>query len=383
MNKLVIFRNEACAVRDPKQESARSESSNVMASALVASLRWKVKMSDTQSRVVVVTGGTAGVGRAVAREFAKKRARVAVIGRDLGRLEATRRDIEELGGTALPVQADMADPAQVEEAAAKVERELGEIDVWVNNAMTTVFSPFVELEPEEFKRVTEVTYLGAVYGTMSALKRMVNRNRGTIVQVGSALAYRSIPLQSAYCGAKHAIVGFTDSIRSELAHRHSKVHMTVVHLPAVNTPQFDWCRTKLPGDPQPVPPIYQPEVPARAIVWASSHRRREVFVGWPTVKAIYGQDVAPGFADSYLAKHGFDDQQTRKPVSPARQDNLFEPVAGNYAAHGRFDDQAIEWSMQSWLNLHRGTAAAITGAVLGLGALAWRRLHGLAQRDVV
>jgi hypothetical protein len=216
---------------------------------------------------------------------------------------------------------------------------------------------------------------------MSALKRMVKRNRGTVVQVGSALAYRSIPLQSAYCGAKHAMVGFTDSIRSELAHRKSKVHITVVHLPAVNTPQFEWCRTKLPGDPQPVPPIYQPEVPARAIVWASSHRRREIFVGWPTMKAIYGQDVAPGFADSYLAKHGFEDQQTREPVSATRPDNLFEPVDGNYAAHGRFDEQAICWSLQSWLNLHRGAATAIAGTVIGLGAFAWKRVQRFAERE--
>lgn len=332
-------------------------------------------MSDPRSRVVVVTGGSAGVGRAVAREFAREHARVAVVGRDLGRLAATKRDIEELGGMALPLQADVADATDVEKAAAAAEREFGDIDVWVNNAMTTVFSPFVKLEPEEFKRVTEVTYLGAVYGTMSALKRMTKRDRGVVVQVGSALAYRSIPLQAAYCGAKHGIAGFTDSIRSELQHQNSKVHITMVHLPAMNTPQFDWCRTKLPGNPQPVPPIYQPEVAARAIVWASSHQRREVFVGWPTMKAIYGQDVAPGLADSYLAKHGYDDQQASEPVPPTRKDNLFEPVPGEFAAHGRFDDQAIAWSLQSWVDLHRGTVATITGGLLGMGVLAWKRFH--------
>lgn len=335
-------------------------------------------MSARRSRVVVVTGASAGVGRAVVREFGKQHARVALIARDSGRLEAAKRDVEELGGTAKAFEADVANATQLEEAAARIERELGEIDVWVNNAMTTVFSPFVELEPEEFKRVTEVTYLGAVYGTMAALKRMIRRNRGTIVQVGSALAYRSIPLQSAYCGAKHAMVGFTDSIRSELMHQKSKVHITVVHLPAINTPQFDWCRTKLPGNPQPVPPIYQPEVAARAIVWASSHRRREVFVGWPTVKAIYGQDVAAGFADTYLSRHGYDAQQTGERASQGQQDNLFEPVSGNYGAHGRFDDKAIGWSLQSWIDLNRGSAAAIAGGLLGLGVLAWRKLRANA-----
>jgi short-subunit dehydrogenase len=314
----------------------------------------------------------------VAREFGKQHASVALIARDSERLAAAKRDVEELGGTAKAFEADVANATQLEEAAARIERELGEIDVWVNNAMTTVFSPFVELEPEEFKRVTEVTYLGAVYGTMAALKRMTRRNRGTIVQVGSALAYRSIPLQSAYCAAKHAMVGFTDSIRSELMHQKSKVHVTIVHLPAINTPQFDWCRTKLPGNPQPVPPIYQPEVAARAIVWASSHRRREVFVGWPTVKAIYGQDVAAGFADTYLARHGYDAQQTGERASQGRQDNLFEPVAGNYGAHGRFDDQAIGWSVQSWIDLNRGSAAAIAGGLVGLGVLAWRKLRASA-----
>ena len=267
----------------------------------------------------------------------------------------------------------MADAKQVEEAAERTEREFGPIDIWVNDAMTTIFAPFLEITPDEFKRATEVTYLGQVYGTMAALKRMHARNRGTIVQVGSALAYRSIPLQSPYCGAKHAIVGFTDSIRSELIHDGSAVRITAVMLPAMNTPQFSWCRTRLPRHPQPAPPIFQPEVAARAIVWAASHKRREVYVGWPTVEAIYGQEVAPSFADNYLARHGFNGQQTSEPVSPNRPDNLFEPVAGEYAAHGIFDNRASQFSVQSSLNLalinltaHRGLAALAMVTLAGV-----------------
>src|SRR3954469_3913912 len=289
-------------------------------------------------KVVVVTGASAGAGRAAVRLFARKGADVALIARGKDGLEAAKREVESYGRRALVLPTDVSDADAVEKAADSAEYELGPIDVWVNVAMVSVFSPFLEMTPAEFKRVTEVTYLGYVYGTMSALKRMQTRNRGTIVQVGSALAYRSIPLQAAYCGAKHGIAGFTDSIRSELEHQNSKVHITMVHLPAMNTPQFDWCRTKLPGNPQPVPPIYQPEVAARAIVWASSHRRREVYVGWPTVKAIYGQQVAPSYADRYLAKNAYDGQQTTEPVSPQRPDNLFEPAEGDYSAHGRFDD---------------------------------------------
>jgi NAD(P)-dependent dehydrogenase (short-subunit alcohol dehydrogenase family) len=330
-----------------------------------------------REKVVVVTGASAGVGRAVVREFARQGAHIGLIARGRERLEAAKRDVEELGGKALVLPADVADARQIEDAAERAEREFGSIDIWVNDAMTTIFAPFLEITPEEFKRATEVTYLGQVYGTMAALKRMRSRNRGTIVQVGSALAYRSIPLQSAYCGAKHAIVGFTDSIRSELLHDQSNVHITAVMLPAMNTPQFSWCRTRLPRHPQPVPPIYQPEVAARAIVWAAQHKRREVYVGWPTVEAIYGQEVAPSFADHYLARHGFDSQQTSQPVSPERPDNLFEPVQGDYAAHGIFDSRASSYSVQSSLNLglinltaHRGLVAfaglALAGLLLGL-----------------
>jgi short-subunit dehydrogenase len=296
-----------------------------------------------RGKVVVVTGASAGVGRAVVAEFARQGAHIGLIARGRERLEAAKRQVEELGGKALVLPTDVADAEQVEYAAERTEQELGPIDIWVNDAMTTIFAPFLEITPAEFKRATEVTYLGQVYGTMAALKRMHARNRGTIVQVGSALAYRSIPLQSPYCGAKHAIVGFTDSIRSELIHDKSAVHITAVMLPAMNTPQFSWCRTRLPRHPQPVPPIFQPEVAARAIVWAASHKRREVYVGFPTVKAIYGNELAPAFADRYLAKHAFDGQQTSQPVSADRPDNLFEPVAGGEcrARHFRRSGQGL------------------------------------------
>jgi short-subunit dehydrogenase len=337
--------------------------------------------SKSRGKVVVVTGATAGVGRAVVNEFAKQGAHIGLIARGRERLDATKAYVEQLGGKALVLPTDVADAKQVEQAAERTEKELGPIDIWVNNAMTTVFAPFLKITPEEFKRATEVTYLGQVYGTMSALKRMHARNRGTIVQVGSALAFRSIPLQSPYCGAKHGIVGFTDSIRSELLHDKSAVHITAVMLPGMNTPQFSWCRTKLPRHPQPVPPIFQPEVAARAIVWAAHHKRRQIFVGAPTVTAIYGNDVAPGFADYYLAHNAYGGQQTSETVSPDRPDNLFEPVEGNYDAHGIFDNRAKEQSLQSNLNLklmsltsHRGLVAATAATLTGLLLTGfWRR----------
>lgn len=327
---------------------------------------------EAASRVVVVTGASAGVGRAVVREFARKGARIGLIARGRERLESAARDVEQLGGKAIILPVDVGCADQVESAAELVEREFGRIDVWVNNAMTTIFAPFHRITPAEFKRATEVTYLGCVYGTMAALKRMRPRNRGTIVQVGSALAYRSIPLQSAYCGAKHAIVGFTDSIRSELIHQESSIHLTMVHLPAMNTPQFSWCRTRLPRHPQPVPPIFQPEVAARAIVWASSHKRRELYVAWPTVKAIYGEMIAPGFADEYLAQFAYGGQETEEPVAPDRPDNLFEPVPGNYSSHGIFDHQANAFSPLTWIDLHRRIAGAGAAAVAVAGALLFR-----------
>ena len=325
-------------------------------------------------KVVVVTGASAGVGRAVVREFASEGASIGLIARGRSRLESAKQEVEARGGKALVIPADVADANAIDQAAEQVEHELGPIDVWVNDAMTTIFAPVEKITPEEFKRTTEVTYLGFVYGTMAALKRMKPRDRGTIVQVGSALAYRSIPLQSAYCGAKHAMVGFTDSLRSELIHDHSNIHLTVVHLPAMNTPQFSWCRTRLPRQPQPVPPIFQPEVAARAIVWASTHRRREVFVAWPTVKAIYGQDVAPAYADRYLAKFAYDGQETSEPVPANRPDNLFEPVEADYAAHGIFDDRAHPFSIESWLDLHRDKVLYGGGLLLGcMAAMLWKR----------
>src|SRR3954466_8570725 len=266
-----------------------------------------VSMTD---RVVVVTGASAGVGRATAIAFASRGARVALLARGRAGLEGARRDVVNAGGVAFPLPVDVADADGIELAAAAIERELGPIDVWVNNAMTSVFSPVKEMTADEFRRVTEVTYLGVVHGTLSALRRMLPRDRGAIVQVGSALAYRGIPLQAAYCGAKHAIQGFTESLRCELLHDGSGVQVSMVHLPAMNTPQFDWVKSRLPRRPQPVPPIYQPEVAADAIVWAAGHRRRELSVGAMTAAVIWGNKVAPGLGDRYLAATGFDSQQT-------------------------------------------------------------------------
>jgi short-subunit dehydrogenase len=330
-------------------------------------------MEQGRREIVVVTGASAGVGRAVVREFARRQAAIGLIARDSGRLEAAKREVEQQGGSALVLSTDISDPNAVQRAADQVADTFGPIDVWVNNAMTTVFAPLKEIQPEEFKRATEVTYLGCVYGTMAALKHMLRRDHGTIVQVGSALAYRSIPLQAPYCGAKHAIVGFTDSLRCELIHEKSNVHVTVVHLPAMNTPQFSWCRTRLPRHPQPVPPIFQPEVAARAIYYAAHNKRREVFVGGSTMKAIYGQDVAPSFADWYLGTHGYDAQQTPELVSPDRPDNLFTPVPGDWAAHGIFTEQAKDFSLQNWVNLRRAPLALAVAGIAGIGAYLWRR----------
>ncbi len=320
-------------------------------------------------KTVVVTGASAGVGRAVVRAFADLGADVALLARGHDGLEGARREVEAAGRRALAIPCDVAVSERVEAAADQVERELGPIDVWVNDAMVSVFSPVSEMKPEEYRRVTEVTYLGTVYGTLAALKHMKPRDRGVIVQVGSALAMRSIPLQSAYCGAKHAMRGFTASLRSELLHEKSHVRVVMVHLPAVNTPQFDWVRSRLPNRPQPVPPIYQPEVPARAIVYAALHDvGRELELGWSTREAVLGNKVAADFADRYLAKHGFDSQQTDQPADPARPDNLWQPLAGDHGAHGAFDDRARGSSSQFWLRRHRrGVIAAAAAAALGLG----------------
>lgn len=294
----------------------------------------------------VVTGASAGVGRATARAFARRGASVALLARDVDGLDGAAKDVDAEGGTPIVLPLDVADADAVEAAANLIEVELGPIDVWVNNAMVSVFSPVHELAADEVQRVTDVTYLGTVHGTISALRRMRPRDHGTIVQVSSALAYRSIPLQAAYCGAKHAIEGFTDSLRCELRHDRSGVRVSAVQLPALNTPQFDWVRTRLPGHPMPVPPIYQPEVAAAAIVWAAERAPRTLKVGVPTLLAIYANRVAPGLLDRYLGRTGYDSQQLDEPVDPDRPDNLNTPVSTDHRVHGRFDEQSHARSLQ-------------------------------------
>ena len=322
-----------------------------------------------KSRVIVITGASAGVGRAAARQFAKEGATIGLIARGRAGLEGARRDVQERGGRALTLPVDVADAQAVENAASEIENSLGPIDVWVNVAMASVFSPVRNMTAEEFKRVTEVTYLGYVYGSLAALKRMLPRNRGTIVQVGSALAYRSIPLQSAYCAAKHAIAGFTESLRTELLHDGSNIEVTMVHLPALNTPQFSWNKSRLPNHPQPVPPIFQPEVAAEAIYYASHHPRREMLVGTPTLLAIYGDKIAPGLGDRYLAAQGYESQQTDQPIEPDRPNNLWEPLPGDWGAHGIFDDHSSPFSLQLWVSMNRKWIA-LAGAAAGV-ALLW------------
>jgi short-subunit dehydrogenase len=323
-----------------------------------------------RKQTVVVTGASAGLGRAVACEFARHGARIGLIARGRRGLEGAAADVKSAGGTAVIIEADVADAVAVENAAQIVEERLGSIDVWVNNAMVSVFSPMREMEPTEFKRVTEVTYLGVVNGTLAALKRMLPRDRGKIVQIGSALAYRSIPLQSAYCAAKHAIVGFTDSLRCELIHDRSRVTVTVVHMPALNTPQFSWVKSRLNNKAQPVPPIFEPEVGARAVFWAAHHERREVFVGGSTVEAIVGNKIAPRLLDRYLGHTGYKSQQTDEPENPARADNLWQPADADldFGAHGSFDARARSRSLQVWADLHRAKLLTCFGvSALALG----------------
>ncbi|MDI6910911.1 SDR family oxidoreductase [Nocardioides sp.] len=331
-------------------------------------------------RVVVVTGASGGVGRACARAFAARGDDVALLARGETGLQAAAHEAIEAGVRALPIQVDTADARAVDEAAGRVEAELGPIDVWVNVAFTSVFARFVDIEPEEFARVTEVSYLGYVNGTRSALRRMTERDRGTIVQVGSALAYRGIPLQSAYCGAKHAIQGFHESLRTELMHDGSGVHVTMVQLPAVNTPQFDWVRSRLPRHARPVPPIYQPELAADAIVHAADHpRRREYWVGETTALTLIANAVAPGLLDRYLARTGFTSQQTDEPTDPDQPENLWSPADGaageDFGAHGDFDARSHRRSPQVWASQHHGLlgAAGAAGAMALAGALARRR----------
>jgi len=324
-------------------------------------------MAGAPPRVVVVTGASAGVGRAVARAFARRGARLGLLARGAARLEQARDEVEHLGGRGLVLPADVSDAAAVASAAAAVEDRFGPIDVWVNNAMVSVFSPVKQMRPAEYRRVTEVTYLGAVHGTLAALERMLPRDRGVIIQIGSALAYRAIPLQSAYCAAKHALQGFTESLRSELYHDRSRVRVTMLQLPAVNTPQFDWVRSRLPRKAQPVPPVFQPEVIAQAVVWASEHDRSEMYLGFPTLKAIAGDRLFPRLLDHYLGRTGYDSQQTDEREDPDRPDNLWRPVEGPFGAHGRFDAIARRRSWQVWLSEHRRALALAAGA-LALGA---------------
>ncbi len=322
--------------------------------------------------VVFITGASAGAGRAIADIFAQHGCSLGLFARGTERLEAAKTYAESRGAQAMIFSGDVADAAALENAAAACEAKFGPIDIWINDAMTTVFAPFWAITPDEFKRVTEVTYLGYVYGTMAALKRMRPRNRGSIVQVGSALAYRSIPLQSAYCGAKHAIKGFTDSIRSELLHEKSRIMVSMVQMPALNTPQFDWCEDKMDKQPQPVPPIYQPEVAARAVYWAAYHKNRELNVGIRTSVILWGNKFFPGFGDNYLARFGYSGQFTDEPATPDRPSNLWHTVKGDYGAHGQFDKRALTTSRFLWLETHcpwlwkAACAAAAVAAVLAL-----------------
>lgn len=332
-------------------------------------------MSSRGSRIVVVTGASGGVGRAAARAFASRGDDVALLARGRTGLEAAAAEARAAGVRALPLEVDVADAAAVEAAGDRIEAELGRIDAWVNVAFTSVFARFVDIEPEEFRRVTEVSYLGYVHGTRTALRRMLPRDRGTIVQVGSTLAYRGIPLQSAYCGAKHAIQGFHEALRTELLHEHSNVRVTMVQLPAVNTPQFGWVLSRLPREPRPVPPIYQPEVAARAVVYAADHPgRREYWVGETTTATLLANAVAPGLLDRYLARTGFESQQTHRPRDPDRPENLWRPADGpegtDHGAHGSFDARSHSRSPQVWASQHHGLLAA--GVALVAGTIAWR-----------
>ncbi|MEV0470986.1 SDR family oxidoreductase [Streptomyces prunicolor] len=331
-------------------------------------------------QTVVITGASAGIGRASARLFAERGANVVLLARGKAGLDAAVADVEERGGLALAVPTDMADPAQVEAAAVAAEDAFGPIDIWVNNAFTSVFAPFMEIEPDEYKRVTEVSYLGFVNGTRAALRRMIPRDAGVIVQVGSALGDRAIPLQSAYCGAKHAVNGFTSSVRTELMHRHSHVHITVVQMPAVNTPQFSWVLSRLPKHPQPVPPIYQPEVAARAVANAADHpRRKQYYVGVSTAATVLANKLAPALLDRYLARTGYASQQTDAGGAGTREPNLWHPAdeapEHDYGAHGTFDERSHPRSAQAALARHPGLVlAGVTGAVaMGLGAAIRRR----------
>jgi NADP-dependent 3-hydroxy acid dehydrogenase YdfG len=350
--------------------------------------------------VVVITGGSAGIGRATVRKFAMNGAKIGIIARNCRRLQQTAEEVETIGAQALAISADVADAAQVENAASEIERILGPIDIWINNAMVSVFSPFIKMSPDEFRRVTDVSYLGCVHGTMTALRRMIPRDRGAIVQIGSISAHRGIPLKSAYCGAQHAIRGFTDAVRSELIHDKSKVHISMVQLPAVNTPQFDWVRSNMEKRVRPAPPVYQPEVAAGAVFWAAHGRRREIYVGASTVKAVWANKIMPGLLDMYLARKYYHAQQTAQQEDPERRDNLYEDVPGDYEAHGRFDACSRRTSLGLWLSkrkydIFQGMIAAATIVLAGLavrkprisysktGEIAGKQQTGNYERKVI
>ncbi|WP_373060365.1 SDR family oxidoreductase, partial [Zunongwangia sp. H14] len=318
-----------------------------------------------KSKTVVITGASAGVGRATAREFAKEGAKILLIARGRDGLEGAKREVEEAGGQAWTYLADVANPEQVEQAADYAEENIGPIDVWINNAMVSVFSKVLDMKPEEYKRVTEVTYLGQVYGTLAALKRMKDRNCGRIILVGSALSYRGIPLQSAYCGSKHAIQGFFESLRAELLHDGINVSLSIVHLPAMNTTQFGWVKTRFDKKPKPMGKIFQPEVAARAIVEVAESGERLRMVGYSTLKTVLGNQVLPGYLDHYMAENGISGQLTPHDEDPNRQDNLWEPVPGDQGTYGGFSDQAQSYSIYDKLYENRKTLGLIAGTFLG------------------
>lgn len=332
-------------------------------------------------QVVMVTGASAGLGRAIAQAFARRGARLGLIARNQEALEACAEEVRDLGGEALVLPLDVSDAVAVEQAAGRLEEKFGPIDVWVNNAMVSVFSPVKEMKPEEYARVTEVTYLGYVYGTLAALQRMLPRDEGTIIQVGSALSVRSLPLQSAYCGAKHAIAGFTDSLRCELLHDESNVQVSMVQMPAMNTPQFTWVKSRMQNAPQPVPPIFQPEIAAEVVVQAASvaHPRREYWVGVPTVMAIVGQKVAPGLLDWYLGQTGYEDQQTDEPEEENRRDNLWKFIPGEHDSHGPFDARSRSFSCQAFATTHRGWLLGVGAALVAAAAVAVSRRKDLSR----
>lgn len=328
----------------------------------------KIK-KDLEGKTVVIAGASAGLGRAMVREFAKCGANVGLIARGIDGLNAAKKEVEEIGSRAYIVEADVSHADEVEQAAKKIEAHFGTIDIWINNAMVSVFGPFKKMDMKDFEHVTDVTYLGQVYGTAAALKRMIPKNKGTIILIGSALAYRGIPLQSAYCGSKHAIHGFFESLRSELIHDKSNIQLSMIQMPAMNTTQFGWVKSYLKNKPKPMGRIFEPEVAARAVVEIAKKPKRELYVGYPTVQTIWGNKVLPGFLDHYLAKIGYSGQQTDEPESPNRKNNLWEPVPGDHGARGTFAANSWNFSPETWMATHkRTTFGFLASLAIGLTA---------------